>query len=102
METSPDDLARAAIEQALAIKDPALRARTITRILKAVEDDPRLKQAREADVRELRQTRTGKEVSGLVELSVGRISHIVNGTVTGRRSKPNEKGSAEAAKPEAS
>ncbi|MFF5010891.1 hypothetical protein ACFY3G_49920 [Streptomyces phaeochromogenes] len=48
----------------VAVDDPALRARTITRILRAVEDDPRLKQAREADVRELRQTRTGKKVSG--------------------------------------
>ncbi|WP_328825981.1 hypothetical protein OHT77_01070 [Streptomyces sp. NBC_00252] len=91
METTPDDLIKAAIEHALAIDDPALRARTITRVLKAVEDDQRLKQAREADVRELRRTRTGKEVSELVELSVGRISHIVNGTVTGRRSKRSEK-----------
>ena len=91
MEPTPNDLVKTAIEQALAIDEPALRARTITRILKAVEDDPRLKRAREADVRELRQTRTGKEVSDLVELSVGRISHIVNGTVTGRRSNRNEK-----------
>ncbi|MFE9769500.1 hypothetical protein ACFYPC_34115 [Streptomyces sp. NPDC005808] len=91
MEPTPNDLVRAAIEHALAIDDPALRARTITRILKAVEDDPRLKEAREADVRELRRTRTGKEVSELVELSVGRISHIVNGTITGRRSKKGEK-----------
>jgi hypothetical protein len=90
METTPDDLVKAAIEHAIAIDNPAQRARTITRILKAVEDDPRLKRAREADVRELRQTRTGKEVSDLVELSVGRISHIVNGTITGRRSKKNE------------
>lgn len=84
MET-PEDLTRTAIESALAIDEPALRARTITRIMKSVEDDPRLKQARAADVRELRQTHTGKEVSDLVELSVGRISHIVNGTITGRR-----------------
>lgn len=87
MTTDPEDLVEQAIEQALAIDDPALRGRTITRILKAVEDDKRLKEARSADVIELRKTRTGGEVAALVELSVGRISHIVNGTVTGRRAK---------------
>ncbi|MFI1485717.1 hypothetical protein [Streptomyces sp. NPDC020747] len=87
METAPDDLVKAAIEQALAIDDPAIRGRAITRILKAVEDDKRLKEARAADVIELRKTRTGQEVAELVELSVGRISHLVNGTVTGRRAK---------------
>jgi hypothetical protein len=85
--TDPDDLVKQAIEQTLAIEDPAVRARTITRILKAVEDDKRLKEVRAADVIELRETRTGQEVAKLVELSAGRISHLVNGTVTGRRVK---------------
>ncbi|WP_428956174.1 hypothetical protein [Streptomyces sp. cg35] len=87
MTGTPDDIVKQAIEQALAIDDPALRGRTITRILKAVEDDPRLKQARETDVRELRQDKTLKEVAELVELSIGRVDQIAKGTVTGRRAK---------------
>lgn len=85
MTTDPDDLVKQAIKQALAISDPALRGRTITRIIKAVEDDKRLAEARQTDVIELRQTRTLKEVSELVELSIGRIDQIAKGTVTGRR-----------------
>lgn len=87
MTTDPDEIVKQAIEQTLTIDDPAMRARTITRILKLIEDDKRLKEVRAADVIELRQTRTGQEVADLVELSVGRISHLVNGTVTGRRAK---------------
>ena len=87
MTTDPDALVTAAIEQALAIDDPALRARTITRILKAIEDEPRLKRTRETDVRQLRETRTLKDVAELVELSIGRIDQIAKGTVTGRRAK---------------
>jgi L-rhamnose isomerase len=87
MTNDPDEIVKAAIEQALAIDDPALRGRTITRILKAVEDDKRLKDARATDVRELRQDRTLKEVAELVELSIGRIDQIAKGTVTGRRVK---------------
>lgn len=90
MTTTPEDLVQAAIEQALNIDDPALRARTITRILKAVEDEPRLKETREADVRQLRVTRTLKDVAGLVELSIGRIDQIAKGTVTGRRARKAE------------
>lgn len=84
---TPEALITQAIEQALAIDDPALRGRTITRLIKAVEGNKHLKDAREADVIELRTTLSGQEVAALVELSVGRISHIVNGTVTGRRAK---------------
>lgn len=87
MSTDPITLVEQAIEQALAIDDPAVRGHTITRILRTVEEDKRLKEAREADVIELRATRTGQEVAELVGLSVGRISHILNGTVTGRRAK---------------
>jgi len=87
MTTDPDEIVKAAIDQALAIDDPAVRARTITRILKAVEDDPRPKEARATDVRELRQDRTLKEVAELVELSIGRVDQIAKGTVTGRRAK---------------
>ncbi|MFZ3592285.1 hypothetical protein [Streptomyces sp. BH104] len=89
MATTPEELIQAAIEQALAIDDPALRGRTITRIIKAVEGDKRLKEARATDVHQLRQSHNGQEVADLVELSVGRISHIVNGTITGRRGKHN-------------
>ncbi|MFC9497716.1 hypothetical protein [Streptomyces sp. NPDC056982] len=93
MTTDPDAIVKAAIEQALAIDDPATRARTITRILKAVEDDPRPKEAREADVRELRNSKTLKEIADLVELSTGRVGQIAQGTVTGRRAKKAEVGS---------
>lgn len=91
MATDPDGTVKQAVEQALTISDPALRGRTITRILKAVEDDPRLKQAREADIRELRQDKTLKEVAELVELSIGRVDQIAKGTVTGRRAKKTSK-----------
>ncbi|WP_420032201.1 hypothetical protein ACN2WE_04905 [Streptomyces sp. cg28] len=85
MTASPDELVKQAIEQVLAINDPALRGRTITRILKAVEDDKRLKDARTADVRELRKDKTLKEVADLVELSIGRVDQIAKGAITGRR-----------------
>ena len=89
MSTDPDSLVKAAIEQALTIGDPALRARTITRILKAVEDDPRLKDTRAADVRTLReQQQTLREIAEAVELSIGRVGQIANGTITGRRRRP--------------
>jgi DNA repair exonuclease SbcCD nuclease subunit len=87
MNNDPDEIVKVAIEQALAIDDPALRGRTITRILKAVEDDKRLKDARATDVRELREDKTLKEVAELVELSIGRVDQIAKGTVTGRRAK---------------
>lgn len=87
MTIDPDELVKAAVEQALAIDDPAIRARTITRILKAIEDDPRPKEARAVDVRELRKDKTLKEVAELVELSIGRVDQIAKGTVTGRRAK---------------
>jgi DNA-directed RNA polymerase specialized sigma subunit len=89
--SDPDALVTAAIEQALAIDNPALRARTITRIIKAIEDDPRPKEARAVDVRELRKDRTLKEVAELVELSIGRVDQIAKGTITGRRAKAAEK-----------
>jgi DNA-binding PucR family transcriptional regulator len=91
MTTKPEDLVETAIQQALAIDDPALRGRTITRILKAVEDDKRLKDARATDVRELRQAHTLKEVAELVELSIGRVDQIAKGTITGRRAKAAER-----------
>lgn len=91
MATNPEDLVETAIQQALTIGDPAVRARTITRIIKAVEDEPLLKKTREADVRQLRGTRTLKEVAELVELSIGRVDQIAKGTITGRRAKAAEK-----------
>ena len=90
METNPADLARSAIDQALAMADPAERARTITDILKAVEDDKRLKETRETDLRTLRETLTLREVSERVGLSIGRVDQIVKGTVTGRRANKAE------------
>jgi hypothetical protein len=87
METNPAQLAKAAIGQALAMADPAQRARAITDILKAVEDDKRLKDTRAADLRTLRETLTLREVSEQVGLSIGRVDQIVKGTVTGRRAK---------------
>lgn len=87
MTTDPDKLVEQAIEQALALDDPAVRGRTITRILKAVEESQELKDARAADVRELRKEKTLKEVAGLVELSIGRVDQIAKGAVTGRRAK---------------
>lgn len=93
MDITPVDLAKEAIEQALAMNDPAMRARAITGIIKAVEDDARLKAAREEDVRALRQTLTLREVSEKVGLSIGRVDQIAKGTVTGRR-RPTPRGDA--------
>lgn len=93
MDITPVDLAKEAIERALAITDPAVRARAITDIIKAVEDDHRLKAAREEDVRALRQTLTLREVSEKVGLSIGRVDQIAKGTVTGRR-RPAPRGDA--------
>lgn len=92
MTIDPDEIVKAAIEQALAIDEPAIRARTITRILKAIEDDPRPKEARALDVRELREDKTLKEVAELVELSIGRVDQIAKGTITGRRARKAEAG----------
>lgn len=85
METTPADTVKAAVEQALAITDPAQRGRIITEIIAAVEKDPRLTEAREADVRALYETRTLGEVGELVKLSVPRVHQIVTGSTTGRR-----------------
>lgn len=85
METTPADAVKAAVEQALAMTDPAERGRTITEIIAAVEKEPRLTEAREADVRKLYETRTLKEVGELVKLSLPRVHQIVTGRTTGRR-----------------
>ncbi|WP_405673186.1 hypothetical protein [Streptomyces sp. NBC_01530] len=87
METNPAALATAAVDQALALTDPAERARAITDILKTIEDDKRLKHTRATDLRTLRETLTLREVSEQVDLSVGRIDQIVKGIVTGRRAR---------------
>ncbi|MFD8545693.1 hypothetical protein [Streptomyces sp. NPDC059649] len=87
MDITPVGLAKEAIERALAITEPAVRARAITDIIKAVEDDARLKSTRKADVLLLRETLTLREVSEKVGLSIGRVDQIAKGTVTGRRSK---------------
>ncbi|MEV6548037.1 hypothetical protein AB0M57_04915 [Streptomyces sp. NPDC051597] len=87
MEATPADTVKTAIEQALAISAPAERARIITDILKAVEDDPRLASTRKADLTELRETLTLREVSGQIGLSIPRIDQIVKGRTTGRRAR---------------
>jgi hypothetical protein len=87
MEMNPADLAKAAIEQALAMTNPAERARTITDIIKAVEDDKRLPETRADDLRTMRQTLVLREISEQVGLSIGRVDQIIKGTVTGRRAK---------------
>ncbi|MFD9561560.1 hypothetical protein [Streptomyces sp. NPDC059994] len=87
MELTPVATVKAAIDQALAITDPAGRARTITGIIKAVEDDPRLKAARKDDLTKLRETLTLREVSEQTDLSVPRVDQIVKGRTTGRRTK---------------
>lgn len=85
MEPTPADAVRAAIEETLAITDPAQRGRTITEIIAAVEKDKRLAEARESDVRALYETRTLQEVGELVKLSVPRVHQIVTARTTGRR-----------------
>lgn len=100
METTPADTVKAAVEQALAMTDPAQRGRTITEIIAAVEKDPRLKEAREADVHKLYETRTLGEVGELVKLSVPRVHQIVTGSTTGRRAA--RKRATAQAEPEAS
>lgn len=97
MELTPADAVKTAIEQALAIQDAAPRARTITDILKAVEDDPRLASARKDDLTTLRETLTLREVSEQTGLSIPRIDQIVKGRTTGRRAKK----AAEQEQPEA-
>lgn len=94
METTPADAVKAAVEQALAMTDPAQRGRTITEIIAAVEKDSRLTAAREADVRALYETRTLKEVGELVKLSLPRIHQIVTGRTTGRRVAKKQAASA--------
>jgi hypothetical protein len=86
MDTDPADVAKGAIERALAINDPGERARVITAILKVV-DDANLAAVRQADVRILRETQTLREVAEKIHLSIGRVDQISKATVTGRRAK---------------
>jgi hypothetical protein len=82
--SDPAALVKVAIGQALAIAEPAERARAVSRIFdEAASAD--LKAAREADIRELRKTMTLAQISELTGLSIGRVDQIAKGRVTGRR-----------------
>jgi hypothetical protein len=87
MNPTPADAVKTAINQALSIGDPAERARTITDLIKAVEDDPRLARARKEDLTKLRKNLTLREVHEQTGLSIPRIDQIVKGRTTGRRAK---------------
>ncbi|MGW2861973.1 hypothetical protein [Streptomyces sp. NPDC001205] len=87
MEATPADTVKTAIDQALSISDPAQRARAITDLIKAVEDDPRLASARKDDLTKLRETLTLREVHEQTGLSIPRIDQIVKSRTTGRRAK---------------
>ncbi|MEC3992036.1 hypothetical protein VSR01_00130 [Actinacidiphila sp. DG2A-62] len=85
-QTEPAALVKAAVEQALALRDPSERARAITGILGVVKEaNPELKAAREADVRTLRETLTLREVGERTGMSTARVDQIAKGRVTGRR-----------------
>lgn len=80
MDQTPGDAVRAAIAEALAMTDPARRATAITQILGSVQDNqPTLKDARQADVLALRESMTRDEVAELIGTTYGRIAQIESG-----------------------
>ncbi|MFE0101136.1 sigma factor-like helix-turn-helix DNA-binding protein [Streptomyces sp. NPDC059009] len=80
MDQTPGAAVRAAVDQALAMGDPAERAFAITEILAVIQDrQGELKGARQADVRTLRETLTLEEVGERIGVSTGRVSHIMTG-----------------------
>lgn len=80
MDQSPPDLVEAAIRQAIAIDDPAERARAITGILDSVHEHRLdLKEARQSAVLALRETRKLREVAELLGVSIGRVDQIAKG-----------------------
>jgi DNA-directed RNA polymerase sigma subunit (sigma70/sigma32) len=88
MDPTPAELTQTAVDHALAIDDPANRARAITGILDVIKTaTPDLQAARQADILKLREDHTLREVGAQVGLSIGRVDQIAKGTVTGRRTK---------------
>jgi DNA-directed RNA polymerase sigma subunit (sigma70/sigma32) len=88
MDPTPAELTQAAVDRALAIDDPAQRARAITGILDVIKTaSPELQAARRADILKLREDLTLREVGEQVGLSIGRVDQIAKGTTTGRRAK---------------
>jgi DNA-directed RNA polymerase specialized sigma subunit len=80
MDKSPEDLVEAAIKQAIALDDPAERARAITGILDSIHEHRLdLKAARESAVLALRKTLTLREVAELLGVSIGRVDQIAKG-----------------------
>jgi DNA-directed RNA polymerase sigma subunit (sigma70/sigma32) len=92
MDPTPAELTQAAVDSALAIDEPAARARAITGILDVIQTaSPELQAARRADIVKLREDHTLREVGEQVGLSIGRVDQIAKGTTTGRRVKAEAK-----------
>ncbi|MGE7438005.1 sigma factor-like helix-turn-helix DNA-binding protein [Kitasatospora sp. NPDC001175] len=88
MEPTPAELTQTAIDHALAMDDPAQRARAITGILDVIKTaSPQLQATRRADVLKLRETLTLREIGERIGLSIGRVDQIAKGATTGRRAK---------------
>ena len=78
--STPGDLVRTAIDQALALDDPADRARAISDILGTVKNaNAELKTTRRADVLALRATRTLREIAEMLDMTTGRVDQIAKG-----------------------
>ncbi|MFI8872513.1 hypothetical protein [Streptomyces sp. NPDC055243] len=80
MDDTPGSRVRAAVEEALAIEDPAGRARAITEILAVMQDwGPEMKHTRRTDVQKLRETLVLREVAELIGTSISRVDQIEKG-----------------------
>lgn len=80
METTPADLVKTAVDQALTLDDPAQRARAITAVLGVIKNaNPELKATRQADVLKLRETLTLREVAEQIGSSIPRVDQIAKG-----------------------
>lgn len=80
MATTPADLVKTAVDQALDINDPAQRARAITGILGVIKNaNATLKTTRQADVLKLRETLTLREVADQIGSSIPRVDQIAKG-----------------------
>ena len=80
MDIELADLVKDAITRALALSDPAERARAITGILGVVKAaNPELKATRQADVLKLRETLTLREVAEGIGTSIPRVDQIAKG-----------------------
>jgi DNA-directed RNA polymerase specialized sigma subunit len=80
--TDPTELVKTAISLALALTDPAERARTITALYDTMADQE-LKRAREDDILTLRKTLVLREIGEVTGLSTGRIDQIIKARTSG-------------------